>query len=217
MFAAQDEASQLVGAFAASTAEGRVLDACAAPGGKSVQLASALGSRGLLVAGDLRPRRVRLLRETLASARIRAAAIVRHDLLGGLPFGPVFDCVVVDAPCSSLGTIRRDPDIRWTRGEGELASFAGRQLRMLAEAARGVAPGGCLVYATCSSEPEENEGVVDAFLAGARDFALEDPRAVAAPLDTGLSACLDEKGCLRTTPHQHGLEAFYAARLRRRR
>ena len=216
MFVAQDEASQLVGAFAACSAHGRVLDACASPGGKTIQLASALGGRGFLVAGELRPRRIRLLRETLAAARLGAIAVIRHDLLGGLPFGPVFDCVVVDAPCSSLGTIRRDPDVRWVRHEGDLASFAGRQRRMLASAASGVGPGGCLVYATCSSEPEENEDVVDAFLALVRDFTLEDPRAANAPIDPGLGACLDAHGCLRTTPHQHGLGAFFAARLRRR-
>jgi 16S rRNA (cytosine967-C5)-methyltransferase len=216
LFLAQDEASQLVGDFAAALPGERVLDACAAPGGKAIQLASAIGARGFLVAGDVRPRRVRLLRETLAAARVNGAAIVRHDLLSRLPFGPVFDGVVVDAPCSGLGAIRRDPDVRWRRSEGELALFAERQLRMLAEASRCVRPGGWLVYATCSSEPEENESVVGAFLSARPAFEIEDPRSRRAPPGPGIEACLDERGCLRTTPHQHGLEAFFAARLRRR-
>jgi 16S rRNA (cytosine967-C5)-methyltransferase len=216
VFVAQDEASQLVGVFAAPPPGGRVLDACAAPGGKSLQLASAIGGRGLLVAGDLRPRRIRLLGETLAASGLAVVPIVRHDLLGGLPFGPVFDCVMIDAPCSGLGTIRRDPDIRWVRREDELESFAGRQLRMLAVAARGVRPGGRLVYATCSSEPEENEAVVDAFVDRTPEFSLEDPGAVALSIAADARPCLDGRGCLRTTPHQHGLEAFFAARLRRR-
>jgi 16S rRNA (cytosine967-C5)-methyltransferase len=217
VFLAQDEASQLVGAFVAPQTGDRVVDACAAPGGKTAQLAAALGGSGFLVAGELRPRRLRLLRATLSAAAVAPVSLVQHDLLQGLPFSDVFDCVVVDAPCSSLGTIRRDPDIRWKRREEELPVFAERQTRMLDGASRGVRRGGCLVYATCSSEPEENSGVVDAFLATHPGFVIEDPRTAPARTCRGVEACLDERGCLRTTPHQHGLEAFFAARLRRRR
>ncbi|MFO7692500.1 MAG: 16S rRNA (cytosine(967)-C(5))-methyltransferase RsmB [Vicinamibacterales bacterium] len=216
-FLAQDEASQIVGAFAAPPAGGRVLDTCASPGGKTAQLAAAIGAGGLLVAGDLRSRRIRLLRQTLRAARITSAHIVVHDLMGGAPFGPVFDCVLVDAPCSSLGTIRRDPDIRWSRREGDLAALALRQGRMLDEASCVVRPGGLLVYATCSSEPEENDRVVDGFLGRHGAFVLEDPRAAGPPLPGGVAACLDRRGCLRTLPHAHALEAFFGARLRRRR
>ncbi|HNV04128.1 MAG TPA: 16S rRNA (cytosine(967)-C(5))-methyltransferase RsmB [Vicinamibacterales bacterium] len=215
LFLAQDEASQLVGAFAAPEPGERVLDVCAAPGGKTIQFAAALGGRGFLVAGDVRPRRVRLLLGTLAAARAAGVGVVRHDALRGLPYAAVFDRVVVDAPCSSLGTIRRDPDVRWRRTEADLLDLAGRQLLMLAEAARTVRPGGRLVYAACSSEPEENESVVEAFLASAPGFLLEDPRLGPRRVDPGVAACLDDRGCLRTTPHQHGLEAFFAAQLRR--
>jgi 16S rRNA (cytosine967-C5)-methyltransferase len=216
LFLAQDEASQLVGAFTAPSPGSRVADACAAPGGKTAQLAAAIGDGGLLVAGDLRSRRIRLLRQTLSAARITAAHLVCHDLLKGLPFGPVFDCVLLDAPCSSLGTIRRDPDIRWTRREEDLAALAGRQRRMLEEASRGVRAGGTLVYATCSSEPEENDDVIDAFLDQHPAFVLEDPRASGGLVPPGVAACLDDRGCLRTLPHRQALEAFFAARLRRR-
>jgi len=216
-FLAQDEASQLVGAFASPPPGSRVADACAAPGGKTAQLAAALGDGGLLVAGDLRTRRIRLLQQTLRAARIASVHLVCHDLLSGFPFGPVFDCVLVDAPCSSLGTIRRDPDIRWSRREEDVGALAGRQRRMLEEASRGVREGGMLVYATCSSEPEENEAVVDAFLERHPGFALEDPRGMRPGLPAGVTACLDERGCLRTLPHRHALEAFFAARLRRHR
>jgi 16S rRNA (cytosine967-C5)-methyltransferase len=194
-----------------------VADACAAPGGKTAQLAATLGDGGLLVAGDLRSRRIRLLQQTLRAARIASVHLVCHDLLGGFPFGPVFDCVLVDAPCSSLGTIRRDPDIRWSRREEDVGALAGRQRRMLEAASRGVREGGMLVYATCSSEPEENEGGVDAFLERHPGFALEDPRGARPRLPAGVTACLDERGCLRTLPHRHALEAFFAARLRRHR
>ena len=213
-FHAQDEASQLVGAFVAPAVGSRVADACAAPGGKTAQLAAAVGGDGMVVAADLRPRRVRLLRQTLRSAHITFACLVVHDLLVGFPFGPVFDCVLVDAPCSSLGTVRRDPDIRWSRQEGELAGFAAKQLRMLEAASRGVRRGGLLVYATCSSEPDENEAVVGAFLEHHRGFRLEDPRRAGVELPAGVLECLDDQGCLRTLPHRHGLQAFFAARLR---
>ena len=217
LFLAQDEASQLVGAYGAPAPGSAALDTCAAPGGKTAQLAAAIGAGGLLVAGDLRSRRIRLLRQTLRAAHVTSARIVRHDLLEGLPFGPVFDCVLVDAPCSSVGTVRRDPDIKWSRREEDLAGLADRQGRMLGEASRGVRAGGLLVYATCSSEPEENDAVIDAFLDRHAGFALEDPREGGTALPAGVLACLDQRGCLRTLPHRHALEAFYAARLRRRR
>jgi 16S rRNA (cytosine967-C5)-methyltransferase len=215
-FVAQDEASQLVGAFAAPAPGSRVLDACAAPGGKTGQLAAALGGGGVLVAADRRRRRVRLLQQTLQAAGVTRARLVCHDLIEGLPFRPAFDCVLVDAPCSGLGTLRRDPDIKWSRREADLAALAERQRRMLDTASRGVRAGGVLVYATCSSEPEENDAVVDAFLDQHPGFVLEDPRHSGAAPWSGVAACLDERGCLRTQPHRHGLEAFFAARLRRR-
>jgi 16S rRNA (cytosine967-C5)-methyltransferase len=173
-FAAQDESSQLVGAYVAPAPSSRVLDACAAPGSKTTQLAAAMLNRGVLVATDLRPRRLRALGAMLRQSGARAH-VVQADAEIGMPFDASFDIVLVDAPCSSLGTIRRDPDVRWRGSEGELGAHAERQGRILAGAARSVRPGGLLVYSTCSSEPEENAGVIEAFLASAPWFALEDP------------------------------------------
>ena len=124
-----------------------------------------------------------------------------------LPFAPVFDRVLVDAPCSGLGTVRRDPDIRWRRREAELADFAATQRALLARAARAVAPGGRLVYATCSSEPEENEDVVEGFLAAHPEFTRLVPRRTRRS-PPGSSTT---RGMLRTLPFAHGLEAFFAA------
>jgi 16S rRNA (cytosine967-C5)-methyltransferase len=130
-----------------------------------------------------------------------------------LPFTRQFDCVLVDAPCSGLGILRRDPDIRWRRRESDLPLFAAAQLRMLGQAAEAVAPGGRLIYATCSSEPEENEAVVAAFLAGAPLFAALDARQASEDLP---AAVVDSRGHLRTLPHVHGLEAFFGAVFQRR-
>src|SRR6059058_5584205 len=204
-FVVQDEASQLVAALADAGSHARVLDACASPGGKATAMASAMNGRGLLVACDVRGRRMELLRKTVAASGATNVRLVQADLLKPLPFSSPFDLEIVDAPCSGLGTLRRDPDIRWRRRESDLAPLAAAQLTMLQHAAGAVAPRGRLVYATCSSEPEENEGVVDAFLAAARDFEPLDARD-ASPLVP--RAVVDSRGHLRTEPHTHGLEAF---------
>jgi 16S rRNA (cytosine967-C5)-methyltransferase len=212
-FVVQDEASQLVSLVVDAQPGERVLDLCASPGGKTIAMAAAMADTGRIVACDVRPRRMALLRETV---RVSGAANVRPVRLaadGPLPFAAVFDRVLVDAPCSGLGTLRRDPDIRWRRHESELATLAAAQQALLARAAAVVRPGGRLVYATCSSEPEENEQVVDAFLAAHAEYTLIDlgGGGVAA-----LAPVIDARGMMRTRPFEHGLEAFFAAALGRR-
>jgi 16S rRNA (cytosine967-C5)-methyltransferase len=140
--------------------------------------------------------------------------IVQLDLLAPLPFPAIFDCVFVDVPCSGLGTIRRDPEIRWRRTPEDLVRLAAAQRRMLDHAARIVRPGGRLVYATCSSEPEENEEVVAAFLKDHAAFAPLDAPALSA-LPGSCAALVNESLQLRTWPWRDGLEAFYAAAMRR--
>jgi 16S rRNA (cytosine967-C5)-methyltransferase len=212
-FVIQDEASQLVALLAGAHPGARVLDTCASPGGKSTALAAAMDNRGLLVACDVRPHRMELLRQTVTTCGATNVRLVQADLLRPLPFSRPFDCVLVDAPCSGLGTLRRDPDIRWRRREGELEQFAASQRMMLRHAAASVAPGGRLVYATCSSEPDENEAVVDAFAADAADFEPLDLNVAATTLPPDV---IDRRGHLRTSPHRHRLEAFFGAVFRRR-
>jgi 16S rRNA (cytosine967-C5)-methyltransferase len=212
-FLVQDEASQLVAVAAGSRPGERVLDLCASPGGKTVAMAADMTDRGLVVACDVRAKRMGLLRDTVRSSGAACIRIVRVPATGALPFDAVFDRVLVDAPCSGLGTIRRDPDIRWRRQESDLAALAADQAALLDRAASVVRTGGRLVYATCSSEPDENEVVVDRFLSRHPDFAPLDLRMEAASLLTPL---LDDRGMLRTLPSSHGLEAFFAAMLLRR-
>jgi 16S rRNA (cytosine967-C5)-methyltransferase len=163
---------------------------------------------GRLVACDVRPRRVELLRNTVAASGASNVSLVRANLLRPLPFRARFDCVLVDAPCSGLGTLRRDPDIRWRRLEGDLPALAAAQLTMLQHAAEAVAPAGRLIYATCSSEPEENEGVASAFLTTTSGFAGLHASEAAPQLPAAL---IDARGHLRTAPHRDGLEAFFGA------
>ncbi len=210
----QDEASQLVAALVDARAGERVLDACAAPGGKTTAIAARMHDEGLIVACDIRPRRMRILSDTVRASRAHNIRLVQVGGREAMPVGPVFDWVLVDAPCSGLGTVRRDPDIKWRRTEADLATFAVTQLDILTRAAEAVRIGGRLVYATCSSEPEENDAVVASFLAAHPDFSrvnLTTDRPEALPPDL-----IDADGVLRTSPHQHGLEAFFAAVLRRR-
>jgi 16S rRNA (cytosine967-C5)-methyltransferase len=210
LFVVQDEASQLVAMTAAARPGERVLDLCAAPGGKTTAMIADMNDEGLLVATDVRPRRMRLLHETVRLSGARRAHVVQVPGRGELPFGAAFDCVLVDAPCSGLGTIRRDPDIRWRRSEADLERFAQDQVDLLARAATTVRPHGRLVYSTCSSEPDENENVVSRFLESNSQFEL-------VPLvDPRLRELITGTGVLRTLPFAHRLEAFFAAVLVRR-
>ncbi|HVJ26097.1 MAG TPA: 16S rRNA (cytosine(967)-C(5))-methyltransferase RsmB [Vicinamibacterales bacterium] len=194
LFFIQDEASQLVGDFAEARAGERILDACASPGGKTLIMAASAGPTGSIVATDVRARRIDLLAETVRRSGATNVHVVQADAGAGLPFAGRFDRVLLDAPCSGLGTIRRDPDIKWRRKEDDLPRLAQGQLAMLEHAAAVLAEGGHLVYSTCSSEPEENELVVEQFLRRHPDFRAD-----------GES--------FRTLPFRDGLEAFYGAML----
>jgi len=207
-FVAQDEASQLVAVLAAARPGSRVLDTCASPGGKTTAMSADMESRGLLVACDVRDRRIALLRKTVAATGAANVRIVQADLSRGLPLRSAFDVVLIDVPCSGLGTLRRDPDIRWRRQESDLPTLAAAELTMLRNASEVVRRGGRLVYATCSSEPEENEAIADAFLASTPDFRPLSAREAAVALP---AAVVDTRGHLRTEPHRHGLEAFFGA------
>jgi 16S rRNA (cytosine967-C5)-methyltransferase len=210
-YVVQDEASQLISLLPSPGAEMSVLDTCASPGGKTTAMAAAMSNRGLVVACDVRRKRIDLLRRTVGASGATIVRIVQADAEQPMPFAHRFDCVLLDAPCSGLGTLRRDPDIRWRRQESDLAPLALAQTRMIRHAAACVAPGGRLVYATCSSEPEENDDVVEQFLAATPDFALVDARTI----DGVPGAVIDARGYLRTAPHLHGLEAFFGAVLDR--
>ncbi len=214
-FFVQDEASQLVALLGAPDPGMRVLDTCASPGGKTTAMASMAGDRAEIVATDVRPARVALLRETVAASGAKNVTVRQADLEAPLPFSSEFDIVFVDAPCSGLGTVRRDPDIRWRRNEADLAPLAQAQLTMIRHAADAVRPGGRLIYSPCSSEPEENDAVVAAFLGAGDTFRAVDLRADRPAQFSALEPVLDDAGILRTLPHVHGLEAFYGAVLRR--
>ncbi len=212
----QDESSQAIPELVAAPAGSRVLDACAAPGGKTVALASQVGAGGLVVAADVRARRMRVLAATLARCRVASARPVQIGSAGPWPFAEgAFDRVLVDAPCSGLGTLRRDPDIKWKRSPDDFPAFVRTQLALLHRAAMVISAGGRLVYSTCSSEPDENESVVQAFLAATPHFVLR-PLATLDEVPAAIRALASADGYLRTDPVRDALEPFFAAVLERR-
>jgi len=212
----QDAAAALPARLLGPVAGLRVADLCAAPGGKTAELAGA-GAR--VTAVDQSPLRLRRLAENLARLKLEAE-VVEADVLSWEP-GTTFDAVLLDAPCSATGTIRRHPDILHLRRKDDTAARVALQERMLAAAARLVAPGGRLVFATCSLEPEEGETQVARFLAGHPEFS----RLPVVPGEAGIDAAwLSPDGDLRTLPSHlpseepglAGLDGFYAARLEKR-
>lgn len=204
-FVVQEEASQLVPLMTAVQPGEVVLDACASPGGKTTAMAAAMSDTGTIVAADVRKNRIALLASTIAASGALRVHIVQADA-AALPFGERFDCVLLDAPCSGLGTIRRDPDVKWRRTEADFSGLSAMQLAMLRACAGVLKPGGRVVYSTCSSEPEENEDVVRAFVAesGFREVPPVGLPAAVTPL-------VNEHGHLRTYPFRDGVEAFFAA------
>jgi 16S rRNA (cytosine967-C5)-methyltransferase len=185
-----------------------IVDACAAPGGKSTHAAALMGNRGRVIACDVSDRKVATLRLTADRAGTTCVEALRVDARAGSIRDA--DRVLVDAPCSGLGVIRRRPEIRWRIREEHLAETAGRQRAILAGAAQAVRPGGVLVYAVCSTEPEEGPDIVQWWVARG-EFAL-DPFSI--PWRGGTLA--GDDGTLHLLPHRHGTDGFFIAKMKRK-
>jgi 16S rRNA (cytosine967-C5)-methyltransferase len=198
----QDPGAALVGRYAAPGPGGIVADLCAAPGGKALYLAR---RAAYLVASDPSSARLGLLRENVQRSGARVGVV--RARAEAPPLRNV-DLVLVDAPCTGTGTLARHPDARWRLRPGDPVRMAALQLRLLTGAADAVAAGGLLVYSTCTLEAEENDGVVEAFLAHRADFRLESP-ALPELEDVG------DDGTLRVLPWITGFDGVFAARLRR--
>ena len=202
----QDESAGLVGLLCAS-AEGRVLvDLCAAPGGKSTHLAE-LAPSSVVLSSDVRPRRVNLI----VAAKKRLGLSNLQPLVADAAFFPAksADLVLLDAPCSGLGVLRRKPEIRWKRQERDIEELAQLQRRLIRRAGELVAVGGFLIYSTCTTEREENEAVIDSLLA---DTTFE----VIPPDERIPSALVTAAGMIRTFPHLHGMDGAFAVKLKKK-
>jgi len=223
-FAPQDEASMLVGRLLAPQPGEMVIDACAAPGGKTAHLAALMGNRGRLIACDVQSRKVddvgrqcERLGVTIVDARLLDGARLGEEYPGAA------DRVLVDAPCSGLGVVRRRPEIKWRARPGDFTELAGQQGRILAGAAGAVRRGGTLVYSVCTIEPEEGPEVVAGFLAAHPEFEPlpitawppGPDGAAAAAADLNESVDWGAPGTATLLPHRSGTDGFFVAALRR--
>jgi len=202
----QDEASQMVSRLLDPQRGERLLDLCAAPGSKSSHIAALSGDAGLITACDIHPHRLATLASTCRRLGASSVSAVALDASRGLPFldsAPRFDRALIDAPCSGTGTLRRNPEIKWRLSARDIEQLAAIQIELLERGAQALAPGGRLVYSTCSVEREENEDVVARFMEGGAPFRIITPRAP--------EALITREGFVRTFPHRHNTDGFFAA------
>ena len=204
----QDEASMLVARLLEPREGETVIDACAAPGTKTTHLAQLMDNRGRIIAVDPQPARL----ERVSEAAGRLGVTIVDTFAGTVQqlaasHASRADAVLVDAPCTNLGVLRRNPEVKWRRRPEDIAASAARQVEIVTAAATLVKPGGRLVYATCSPEPEENDAVVAALVAAQPAWRVDPPADFPLAVDAG--------GYLRTRPDRHGTDAFTAVRLRR--
>ncbi len=213
----QDEASQMIPLLLDTHLGERVLDLCAAPGGKTARLVEQCrAGSGSVIACDVHVHRLRQMRTFLEGLGAGPSGQVALDATRPLPFGERFDRILVDAPCSGTGTLARNPEIRWRLRAEDLPALAEKQKLLLVQALELLAPGGRLVYSTCSLEPEENEKVVAAALAMRPGVQIVSGEAALAPrLRPGVDArsLFDAHGNFRMLPWAHGTDGFFAAAL----
>jgi 16S rRNA (cytosine967-C5)-methyltransferase len=205
----QSEASQVVVDLLAVQPGMEVLDACAAPGNKATAIAERLAGSGRVLALDPRPGGLERL--TAECSRLGLARL--SPVVADARFPPTrhgFDAVLVDAPCSGLGTLRRHPEVRWRRRPEDVLRLAALQRALLDRVAPLVRPGGALVYAVCTLTTEEGEAVIEDFLSAHPTFGVEPAGRV---LTGAARELVDREGFLRTLPHRHGIDGFFAARL----
>jgi 16S rRNA (cytosine967-C5)-methyltransferase len=213
----QDEASQTVPLLLDTQFGDRVLDLCAAPGGKTPPLVRAAGANGIIVAADRHAHRLRAMREQFKRLALSRVRLIELDAACALPFGVLFQRILVDAPCSGTGTLARHPEIRWRLQPELLAEFHALQTSLLRSALEQLAPGGRLVYSTCSMEPEENEQVVEEALRGSSGFQRDITNKAARGLKDKLvpgrapGSLFDPDGYFRTTPSALETDGFFAA------
>jgi 16S rRNA (cytosine967-C5)-methyltransferase len=212
-FQLQAEASQIISRLLAPCTRALVIDCAAAPGGKATHLAELVGPEGRVLALDLNFPGLLSVRSSAARLGHRNILPVRADASSALPVRPrVARFVLLDAPCTGLGTLRQHPEIRWRLRDEDIERIAILQGQMLRQAASAVAPGGALVYAVCSIAPHEGPEIIRAFLADTPDFAID-----RAPMaDEHLAGLFDREGYMQMRPDLHGLDGFFAARLKRR-
>lgn len=215
----QDEASQFIARLAVRLVVEKqpvkILDLCAAPGSKATLLATELSTGSVIVAADLHFHRLRTVKELSARLGVENINPIRMDATGELPFTPgSFDLVLLDAPCSGLGTLQRNPEIKWRMNEAKINELAELQKRLLIKASEQVKPGGLLLYSVCSTEPEEGEEVVAWFRRQHSGYG-EVTRERLGEMGIDSAPLLTTTFGARTFTHRHGSESFFFCLLRK--
>jgi 16S rRNA (cytosine967-C5)-methyltransferase len=207
----QDEASQLIPYLLGSESGWRIWDACAAPGGKTALLSGLCGRDGQVVASDVSKERLASLSFLVEKASMRKPMLLVADVSKPSPFRRAFDAVLADVPCSGLGTLRRNPEIKWQFKPENFALLQKTQNEILESVSGSVRAGGRLLYSTCSTEPEENEQVIESFLRAHPGFILEQPLG-----PPGIEKWVGEDKIVRTFPGTRLWDGFFAALMVRR-
>ncbi|NOY69530.1 MAG: 16S rRNA (cytosine(967)-C(5))-methyltransferase RsmB [Deltaproteobacteria bacterium] len=213
LFQVQDEAAQLVSQILCPAPGETVLDACAGLGGKTAHIAQMMKDTGRIFAIDKDADRLDALGKDMKRLGIKSVSAKQGDITDKDINLPMFDRILVDAPCSGMGVIRRNPDIKLSASQKRLASLGARQLNILNSAARFLAPGGILVFAVCSIEPEETEDVRNAFLSRQPNFH---PDIGSGEIKAPVSSIINENGCLFTFPHLYDMDGFFIARFKKK-
>ncbi len=213
LFVVQDESSQMAAILLNPQPGERILDACAAPGGKSTHLAQLMENRGELLAMDIAGSKLPLIQESARRLGISIIQTRAADLLrsGHLPAAS-FDRILLDAPCSGLGVIRRNPEAKWRLAPSDITRLASAQAAMLGNALRMLKPGGVLLYSTCSTSREENETVVHDFVSRNGNYVIENLN----DLFPQYGELFTPDAMFRAWPHRYGMDGFFAARIRRK-
>jgi len=220
LWTVQDESSMLVAEACAPEPGMQVLDCCAAPGGKSTHLAELMGDSGTVWANDVHPHKERLIADQAARLGL---ACIRTSVTDAAELRrrhepESMDVVLLDAPCSGFGVIRRKPEIKWTKSPRDVEEIAAVQHRLLSSVAELVKPGGLLVYSTCTIERRENEEQIERFLAGHPEFALDadwPAHALDALRQAGVIEADTFTGAVQLLPHHYGSDGFFIARMRK--
>jgi len=205
MFTVQDESAALPTLLLAPRPGERVIDLCAAPGGKTTNIAETMQNEGEVLAIDRHEAKLALIRASCERLGLRNVTLREADS-SALDVPPA-DRVLLDAPCSGLGVLAKKPDIKWKRDITDILKLTRIQSGLLDNAARLVKPGGVLVYSTCTLEPEENSAMIDAFLARHAEFTLDHARPYVS------RDLVNDRGFVETFPHRHGMDGSFAARL----
>ena len=211
LFQVQDQGAMLVAPLCQARPGQRWLDVCAAPGGKTTHLAQLMRDTGHILALDLQPGRLRLLRHNIKRLRLASVTALVADATCAPPIHGLCDGILIDAPCSGFGVLRRHPDIKWRKTAADLMALQAVQLQLLHIQQAWLAPHGVLVYSVCSNEPEETHQVVHRFLADHPDMRLDAITHALASPSPGSAA---SPGTLDVTPEQWGTEGVFVARLR---